>query len=49
MEQTVDLLQNRLERVYLLADVIFTLLVGNPQAQEITKIIMETATLTPEA
>jgi hypothetical protein len=47
MERTVDLLEAKLERVYFLADILLTLLVGNPHAQELSKIIMETSM--PEA
>lgn len=43
-----DALAIKLERVHVLADVLFSLLVDNPQAQVLAEIIMETSTL-PEA
>lgn len=49
MEQTVDLMEFKLERIYLVADILLTLLVDNPHAQELTEIIKETSSLLPEA
>jgi hypothetical protein len=49
MDQTVDVLEFKLDRIHILADILLTLTVDNPQAQELIDIIMETATLTPEA
>jgi hypothetical protein len=43
--QTIDALAVKLERVHVLADVLFSLLVDNPQAQVLTEIIMETSLL----
>ena len=45
---TTDVLAAKLERINVLADVLLSLLVGNPQAQVLAEIIMETSTL-PEA
>jgi hypothetical protein len=46
--QTIDALAVRLERVHVLADILFSLLTDNTQAQILAEIIMETSTL-PEA
>ena len=43
-----DLLADKLERVNVLADLLLELLVGNPRAQVLVEIIMETSTL-PES
>jgi len=43
-----DVLATKLERISVLADVLFTLLADNPQAQVLAEIIMETSAL-PEA
>jgi hypothetical protein len=45
MEQTIDTLVIKLERVHVLADVLLTLLVDHPQAQTLATIIMETAAM----
>lgn len=47
-DQTIDGLAIKLERVHILADILFSLLVDNPQAQVLAEIIMETSLL-PEA
>ena len=38
----------KLERIHVLAEVLLSLLVGNPEAQVLTEIILETSTM-PEA
>ncbi len=43
MEQTIDVLAIKLERVHVLADVLLDLLDDHPQAQVIAAIIMETS------
>ena len=43
MMDTIDSLTAKLERVYVLADLLLNLLVGEPQAQVLAEIIMETA------
>lgn len=43
-----DLLLVKLERIHVLADILFSTLTDNPQAQVLAEIIMETST-TPEA
>jgi hypothetical protein len=43
-----DQLIVKLERIHVLADVLLSMLVGNPQAQILAEIIMETSLL-PEA
>ncbi len=45
---TIDELATKLERIHVLADLLLTLLVGNPQAQVLSEIIIETSLL-PEA
>ena len=45
-DQTIDVLSIKLERVHVLADILFSLLVDHPQAQVIAEIIMETSLLT---
>ena len=47
-DSSLDALAVRLERVHTLADILLSLLVGNPQAQVLAEIIMETSTM-PEA
>ena len=47
-DQSVDALAIKLERVNILADLLFTLLVDHPRAQILAEIIMETSAL-PEA
>ena len=42
---TIDSLLNDLERIHVLADVLLELLVGNPRAQVLAEIIMETSQL----
>ena len=49
MEQTVDLIAFKLGRINILADILLTLTVDNPQAQELADIIMRISSLTPEA
>ena len=44
-DQTIDVLSIKLERVHVLADILFSLLVDHPQAQVIAEIIMETSIL----
>ena len=43
-----DTLMMKLERIHHLADVLLDLLVGDPQAQTLAHIILETSTM-PEA
>jgi hypothetical protein len=43
MMDTIDSLTAKLERVYVLADLLLNLLVGEPQAQVLAEIIMETS------
>ena len=44
--QTTDTLAiKKLKRVHALADILLDLLVGNPEAQELVEIIMETSLL----
>lgn len=38
-----DQLAAKLERVHVLADILLTLLVGNPQAQVLSELIIETS------
>lgn len=45
---TIDELACKLERIHVLADLLLTILVGNPQAQVLSEIIIETSLL-PEA
>lgn len=45
---TIDELATKLERIHTLADILLTMLVGNPQAQVLSEIIIETSIL-PEA
>ena len=42
-ENTIDVLATKLERVNVLADILLTLLVVNPQAQVLAEIIIETS------
>ena len=42
-DQSADALAIKLERIYVLADILFSLLVDNPQAQILAEIIMETS------
>ena len=42
---TIDTLLSDLERIHVLANILLELLVGNPQAQVLTEIIMETSLL----
>lgn len=44
-DQLTDTLSSKLERVHVLADILIELLVGNPQAQVLAEIIMETSIL----
>ena len=43
--QTIDTLAIKLERIYVLADLLVSLLADNTQAQVLAEIIMETSTL----
>ena len=43
MMEIIDTLTAKLERVHVLADLLLTLLVGDPQAQVLAEIIMETS------
>jgi len=45
MERNVDTMEIKLERIHVLADMLLELLIGNPKAQVLTEIIMETALL----
>ena len=47
-DSSLDALATKLERIHVLSDILLELLVGNPQAQVLAEIIMETSTL-PEA
>jgi hypothetical protein len=47
-EQTIDTLSIKMERIHVLADVLFSLLIDHPQAQVLAEIIMETSSLLPE-
>lgn len=40
-----DTLVSKLERIHVLADILLELLIGNPQAQVLTELIMETSQL----
>lgn len=42
---TIDSLLNDLERIHVLAEILLELLIGNPQAQVLTEIIVETSQL----
>jgi hypothetical protein len=44
----IDALSVKLERIHVLSDILFSMLVDNPQAQILSEIIMETSLL-PEA
>lgn len=44
-DQTIDVLSIKLERVHVLSDILFSLLVDHPQAQVLAEIIMETSLL----
>lgn len=44
-DQTIEVLSIKLERVHVLADILFDLLADHPQAQVIADIIMETSML----
>ena len=45
---TIDTLLIKLERVHVLADILLDLLAGQPEAQVLTEIIVETSAM-PEA
>ena len=45
---TIDELASKMERINVLAELLLDLLIGNPQAQIITEVIIETSVL-PEA
>ena len=40
---TIDVLASKLERIHTLADIMLTILVGNPEAQVLAEIILETS------
>ena len=42
---TIDELASKLERIHTLADILLTHLVGEPEAQVLTEIILETSSL----
>lgn len=42
-DQTIDTLASKLERIHTLADILLELLIGNPRAQILTEVIMETS------
>ena len=44
-DQAIDVLSMKLERVHVLADILFSLLVDYPQAQVLSEIILETSLL----
>ena len=44
-DSSSDALAIKLERVHVLSDILFSLLVDNPQAQILAEIIMETSVL----
>ena len=44
-DQSIDVLSIKLERIHVLADILFSLLVDNPQAQVLSEIILETSLL----
>ena len=41
--ETIDTLSSKIERIHILADMLLDLLVGNPQAQVLAEIIVETS------
>lgn len=45
MEQTIDILSIKLERIHVLADALFYFVDDNPKAQALAAIIMETAAM----
>ena len=45
MMETIDTLSSKLERIHVLADMLLELLIGNPRAQVLAEIIMETSQL----
>ena len=45
---TIDELASKMERINVLAELLLDLLIGNPQAQVLTEVIIETSVL-PEA
>ena len=44
-DQAIDVLSVKMERVHVLADLLVSLLIDNPQAQILAEIIMETSLL----
>ena len=44
-DQSIDVLSIKLERIHVLADILFSLLVDYPQAQVLSEIILETSLL----
>mgnify|MGYP003309116227 CR=1 FL=1 len=42
-DQLIDVLSANMERIHVLADILFSILVDNPQAQTLAEIIMETS------
>jgi hypothetical protein len=43
--ESIDTPSSKLERIHVLADILLELLIGNPQAQVLTEIIVETSLL----
>ena len=44
-DQLIDVLSAKMERIHVLADLLFSTLIDNPQAQVLAEIIMETSLL----
>ena len=44
-DQLIDVLSIKMQRIHALADLLFSTLVDNPQAQVLAEIIMETSLL----
>jgi hypothetical protein len=45
MMETIDTLVSKLERIHVLSDLLLELLIGNPRAQILAEVIMETSLL----
>lgn len=43
MMETIETLEIKLERIHVLSDLLLELLIGNPRAQILAEIIMETS------
>ena len=41
--ETIDTLSSKIERIHILADMLLDLLVGNPHAQVLAEIIVDTS------